>query len=41
MNENILADLNKYVYLANLMGFHAEHRNSVGTNIAEEVYKFK
>ena len=39
MNENILADLNKYVYLANLMGFHAEHRNSVGTNIAEEVYK--
>ncbi|OFX68918.1 MAG: amino acid transporter [Bacteroidetes bacterium GWE2_29_8] len=39
MNETILGDLNKYVYLAKLLGFNAEHRSAIGTNIVEEIEK--
>ncbi|OFX58280.1 MAG: amino acid transporter [Bacteroidetes bacterium GWA2_30_7] len=37
MNETILQDLNKYIYLAKLLGFNAEHRSAIGTNIVEEI----
>ena len=39
INDSIFGDLNKYVYLAKLLGFNAEQRSSVGTSIVEEIEK--
>jgi amino acid transporter len=39
ITQNIQEDLNKYVYLINQLGYHAEYRYSIGTDVAEEVIK--
>jgi len=39
ISDTIFGDLNKYVYLAKLLGFNAEQRSSVGTSIVEEIEK--
>jgi len=37
IKENIEQDLSKYVYLIKQLGYHAEYRYSIGTDVAEEV----
>lgn len=39
ITENIRQDLGKYVYLINQLGYNAEYRYCVGTDVAEEVIK--
>jgi amino acid transporter len=39
ITENIEQDLNKYVYLINQLGYNAEYRYAIGTDVAEEVIK--
>jgi len=39
MKQNMELDLNKYVYLIKQLGYHAEYRYSLGTEVTEEVEK--
>ena len=39
ITENIQQDLGKYVYLIRQLGYNAEYRYSIGTDVAEEVLK--
>ena len=39
ITENIQQDLSKYVYLINQLGYNAEYRYAIGTDVAEEVLK--
>ena len=39
ITENIEQDLSKYVYLIKQLGYNAEYRYSIGTDVAEEVIK--
>ena len=39
ITENIQQDLSKYVYLIKQLGYNAEYRYSIGTDVAEEVIK--
>ena len=39
ITQKIQEDLNKYVYLINQLGYHAEYRYSIGTEVSEEVIK--
>ena len=39
ITENIQQDLSKYVYLINQLGYNAEYRYAIGTDVAEEVFK--
>jgi hypothetical protein len=39
ISENIQQDLGKYVYLINQLGYNAEYRYAIGTDVAEEVLK--
>ena len=39
ITENIQQDLGKYVYLINQLGYNAEYRYAIGTDVAEEVLK--
>ncbi|HLP05627.1 MAG TPA: APC family permease [Paludibacter sp.] len=39
ITQNMKQDLNKYVYLINQLGYHAEYRYAIGTDVAEEVIK--
>ncbi len=39
ITENIQQDLSKYVYLIKQLGYNAEYRYAIGTDVAEEVLK--
>jgi hypothetical protein len=39
ITENIQQDLGKYVYLIKQLGYNAEYRYSIGTDVADEVIK--
>lgn len=39
ITEKIKEDLGKYVYLINQLGYHAEYRYAIGTDVVEEVIK--
>lgn len=39
ITENIQQDLSKYVYLIKQLGYNAEYRYGIGTDVAEEVIK--
>lgn len=39
ITQNIVEDLSKYVYLIKKLGYNAEYRYGIGTDVAEEVIK--
>ncbi|MDD4967934.1 MAG: amino acid permease [Paludibacter sp.] len=39
ITQNIVEDLSKYVYLIKKLGYNAEYRYSIGTDVSEEVIK--
>jgi amino acid transporter len=39
ITQNIVQDLSKYVYLIKQLGYNAEYRYAIGTDVAEEVLK--